>query len=432
MHVKSPQEGRSNNEHDSTGSVLEYMPTVNEEPRNPFAKVAGIPILSFFTGAGFLDMGFLKAGFNIIWHNEYDPYFIRGFEYGMFALLGSTTCSNIQNTHSILDIGPNQIAKEAFHNTPRPAVFGIIGGPPCPDFSVGGKNRGQEGDRGKLSQVYTHRIIELQPSFFLFENVPGLLRTSKHRQFLADLMKQLSRDYLIDLKVLNALEYGAPQDRERVFLVGFLKKWLRKNIDLDFPVEHDNWFHVLSSLEKGSQPVLFPAWDSWFPWHVDPRYTGAKSRFNWPKQSPFGGDPEKPAGIPDELMVGPLLENWEELASLPNGKEGFDPKSGKFTSIPEGDVSRKSFKRLHRWRYSPAVAYGNNEVHLHPTQPRRLTVREALRIQTVPDDYTFPPELPLSHKFKMIGNGVPVKLARTIANSFVTVLGGNLNGNGNF
>ncbi len=63
-------------------------------------------------------------------------------------------------------------------------------------------------------------------------------------------------------KVLNALESGAPQDRERVFLVGFLKKWLRKNIDLDIPVEHDNWFHVLSSLEKGSQPELFPAWDS--------------------------------------------------------------------------------------------------------------------------------------------------------------------------
>ena len=81
-------------------------------------------------------------------------------------------------------------------------------------------------------------------------------------------------------------------------------------------------------------------------------------------------------------MVGPLICDLDEIAKLPNGVEGFTPKSDKFNWIPEGDVSRKSFKRLHRWRYSPAVAYGNNEVHLHPTQPRRLTVREAMRIQT--------------------------------------------------
>ena len=67
-------------------------------------------------------------------------------------------------------------------------------------------------------------ILELQPTFFLFENVPGLLRTQKHRQFLYELINKLSKDYFIDLNMLNALDYRVPQDRERLFLLGFLKK----------------------------------------------------------------------------------------------------------------------------------------------------------------------------------------------------------------
>ncbi len=95
-----------------------------------------IPILSFFTGAGFLDLGFIQAGFDIIWSNEFHPGFVRGYEYAMegFALGG--TGHRITNSNSIVTLGPNQIAREAFRNTPIPATFGIIGGPPCPDFSV--------------------------------------------------------------------------------------------------------------------------------------------------------------------------------------------------------------------------------------------------------------------------------------------------------
>jgi DNA (cytosine-5)-methyltransferase 1 len=360
-----------------------------------------VPILSFFTGAGFLDLGFIQAGFDIIWSNEFHPGFVRGYEYAMegFALGG--TGHRITNSNSIVTLGPNQIAREAFRNTPIPATFGIIGGPPCPDFSVGGKNRGREGENGRLSQVYVMRIMELQPSFFLFENVPGLLRTTKHRHFFNFLRRELQQDYIIDYRILNALEYGVPQDRERLFLVGFHKKWLKK--------------------QYGIEARWMPT--DWFPW---PRktYPDAKDSYIWPEQSPFGETPEKPDGIPEELMIGPLICDVDELARLPNGLEGFLPKSRRFSQIAEGDVSRKSFKRLHRWRYSPTAAYGNNEVHLHPTEPRRLTVREALRVQSVPDDYVMHPDMTLTDKFKTIGNGVPVKLALKVALAFKTMLGG--------
>ncbi|MOA40776.1 Modification methylase HaeIII [compost metagenome] len=84
-------------------------------------------------------------------------------------------------------------------------------------------------------------------------------------------------------------------------------------------------------------------------------------------------------------------------------------------TINEGYVSRKSFKRLHRWRYSPTVAYGNNEVHLHPYKSRRLSVAEALAIQSLPPEFIVDPELSLTDKFKTIGNGVPYVMSYAIA-----------------
>ena len=91
-------------------------------------------------------------------------------------------------------------------------------------------------------------------------------------------------------------------------------------------------------------------------------------------------------------------------------------------TIPEGDVSGKSFKRLHRWRYSPTAAYGNNEVHLHPYHVRRLSVAEAMAIQSIPAWFTLPANMTLSNKFKVIGNGVPVLMATAIARTLSELL----------
>jgi DNA (cytosine-5)-methyltransferase 1 len=384
------------------------------------SPLSEIPLLSFFTGAGFLDIGFLQAGFKIIWRNEYNLTFVKGVEYAMAHMPLFNSDNRIHSTVSVTELKARQVAREAFHNLPKPGLFGVIGGPPCPDFSNGGKHLGYEGDHGKLSQVYIDLIIELKPTFFLFENVPGLLHTEKNRQFFWELLHKLAKDYLVDFNVLNALEYGVPQDRERLFLLGFLKRWVVRNGNIPLLVRSKDWEISPLLVKRQHGRTLVPE-RHWFPWpqHL---YEGAKTRYNWPSRSPFGEDIEKPQGIPDELMVGSYICDVEEIARLPNGCDGFQPRSSKFSIIHEGDVSKKSFKRLHRWRYSPAAAYGHNEVHLHPTEPRRLTVREALRIQTVSDAYIFPQSMSLSSKFKMIGNGVPVKLAQAIAGSFAKFL----------
>ena len=83
--------------------------------------------------------------------------------------------------------------------------------------------------------------------------------------------------------------------------------------------------------------------------------------------------------------------------------------------ILEGDTKRKSFKRLHRWKYSPTAAYGNNEVHLHPYKIRRLSVAEAMAIQSLPENFILPNDISLTAMFKMIGNGVPYLMAECIA-----------------
>ena len=352
-----------------------------------------LPVLSFFTGAGFLDLGFEAQGFEAIWHNEIDPSFIEGFEFGVSRATGKK--KKVENTHSIVDAAPDLIFRQAFgerRTQTGPGPYGLIGGPPCPDFSVAGKNRGEYGKNGKLSGVYVKRILELNPTFFVFENVKGLVSTVRHREFLQRLINELEESYRVDFSVLNALELGIPQDRQRVFMVGFHEKWIKKK---------------RLKIEKEQR--------GWFPWPVDQRYKGAKKRFDWPTKHPFGSSPEMPGGVPVELTVWSRLQDSKWLESLPNGLEVFNAYSQKFLEIAEGDSSRKSFKRLHRWRYSPTAAYGNNEVHLHPTLPRRLTVREALRIQTAPDSYALPPGMTLTQKFKTIGNAVPVDLASALA-----------------
>ncbi len=92
---------------------------------------------------------------------------------------------------------------------------------------------------------------------------------------------------------------------------------------------------------------------------------------------------------------------------------------------PKGkDDSKKSYKRLHRWRYSPTAAYGNNEVHLHPYKARRLSISEALAIQSLPKKYELPQDITLSNAFKTVGNGVPYLAAKALAQTILDVLEG--------
>lgn len=148
----------------------------------------------------------------------------------------------------------------------------------------------------------------------------------------------------------------------------------------------------------------------------------------WKIEDPFveNGRRYFPRNTPNayrELCVQTWFQR-NHVEEHPNGNDVFQVRGGrtKMETIGEGDVSRKSFKRLHRWRYSPTAAYGNNEVHLHPYHIRRLSVAEAMAIQSLPAWFALPNNMSLSNKFKVIGNGVPVLMANAIARSLNELL----------
>jgi DNA (cytosine-5)-methyltransferase 1 len=363
--------------------------------------ISRIPVLSFFTGAGFLDMGFELADFDIIWTNENNQSFIAYYEAGYTAwrqAVGINRPARIHETRPIEHLNSKEIIAKAFSNK-LPPLWGIIGGPPCPDFSNGGKHGGFAGKNGRLTKIFLELIDEMRPPFFLIENVAGIFRIKKNRSLLEKLTAKLQKHgYFTDIKILNALDYGLAQDRPRMFLIGITRKLLNPRL-------------------RGNMPITDPGW---FPF-PEGEYRN-KKLLKWPTKNKFRAKVKRPPHIPEELTIYPLLASYPSPEELPNGEEYFKPHSDKFNKIYEGDTSRKSFKRLHRFRYSPTACYGNNEVHLHPWKPRRLSVREVLRIQGIPDSYILPKGGSLTSKFKLIGNGVPMTLTFNVAKALKTFL----------
>ncbi|MEN6669136.1 DNA cytosine methyltransferase [Psychrobacter sp. B38] len=360
-------------------------------------------IFSFFSGAGFLDLGFdTTTGFETLFVNEYHEPFMEVYKSSrekmnisepLFGYSTEDICEFLENECLLSSLSENIIAAKSNFD-----LIGFIGGPPCPDFSVGGKNKGIEGENGKLSATYVELIIKNQPDFFLFENVKGLYRTKKHKAFFDDMkIKLIDKGYLLTEKLINALEFGAPQDRERIILIGFKQSTLKR-----FSVK----IRSTSVLES-------------FNWDAKLLYD-AKNILsqNWPTQETFIENLDKPCpdGVNEKLTV----QHWfdkNDVLNHPNSQHYFQPRAGlpKFQSIREGDDLKKSYKRLHRWRYSPTAAYGNNEVHLHPYKARRISAAEALAIQSLPKEFVIPENISLTNMFKTIGNGVPYLASKGLA-----------------
>ena len=354
-----------------------------------------IPLVSLFSGGGFLDMGFIQSGFDVVYSNEFNKKFAKIHDDGMknWTSFYNFPFHEITSTESLLHISPHTIIDAAFGNN-KPQLWGIIGGPPCQDFTMNGNGAGFDGERGKMTKLYFNRIRKMKPSFFVMENVVGLMLRKEQQKILFDIIKSyILDDYYVDIKTLNALEFGVPQYRQRVFIVGFLK----------------SQFPSLKTSNQGAYPEISTFR---FDWPV-PKYPNAWKKYNWPNQNPFGETPTKPKDIPIELCVESCLVNLDNVANQ-NEYMQFSNNSSLREEIKEGDTKRRSFKRLHRFRYSPTTCFGNNEIFLHPYLNRRITVREALRIQGVDDNYVLE-DGEKTAKFKVIGNGVPVPLAASVA-----------------
>jgi DNA (cytosine-5)-methyltransferase 1 len=371
-------------------------------------------IISFFAGCGILDLGFETTGFRVWLANEIFAPFASAYEHSRMRMDipppvdGPVVRAPIE---AFLD-GREQGRLEAAMAGARAAAgaVGFIGGPPCPDFSIAGKQAGRTGDCGRLSQDYCDLIGIMRPDFFLFENVKGLKSTAKHRAFFEEMLARFRDDgYAVTERTVSAVEYGAPQDRQRVIVVGF----------------HRQAFPDADAMAEG------------FAWNSRVTHPGALASDAWPSAEILDRDPATGAAAHTVRPAPPAMtENLKELTvgrwferngvgTHPNAGDVFQVKAGlgRMRAAREGDTSNKSFKRLHRWRYSPTVAYGNNEVHLHPWLDRRLSVAEAMALQSLPREFELPPGMTLSDKFKTIGNAVPLKLAAALAATVADAIG---------
>lgn len=345
-----------------------------------------IDVFAFFSGLGFLDLSFeTEEGCNVVLASEFQSEFARSYSYAREQMGIKSSKPIVGSSEDFLSGEKAQLLERKIRESRKlghKVVF--IAGPPCPDFSVAGKNRGGSGENGRLTRVYFDMVLKFKPDAFVFENVKGLYRTKIHREFFEKMKKRIHDDYgATDEKLMNSLWFGAPQDRDRIILIGV----------------------------KGRKSVTIP-WESEFKFSQE-----QIARINWPTSDEYVEDSKRgcPAGVPKELTV----QYWFDKNSVgnhPNAGDCFKPRQGlkRFKLVQEGDDSRKSYKRLHRWRYSPTVAYGNNEVHLHPYQSRRITVSEALSLQGLPKKFSLPADVTLTDKFKMIGNGVPFQMGKGI------------------
>ena len=169
-------------------------------------------IVSLFAGCGGLDWGFERAGFKIVWANEFDETI-----HETYRLNHPNT---ILNTNDVRTLTGSDI----------PDCDGIIGGPPCQAWSEGGKQLGIEDPRGQLFLDYIRIVKEKKPKFFVIENVQGILE-KKHKASLDGFMKLLTdAGYKIKYELLNAADYKIPQDRFRVFFIG-IRNDLRNNYE---------------------------------------------------------------------------------------------------------------------------------------------------------------------------------------------------------
>lgn len=321
-------------------------------------------LISLFSGAGGLDLGFEKAGFTIAVANEFDRGIWETYERNHTAPLIKK---------DIRDLCDSDFPSE---------IDGIIGGPPCQSWSEAGALRGINDSRGQLFFDYIRLLKDKQPLFFLAENVSGML-ANRHAGAVNNIIAQFQQcGYSVSLNLVNAADYGVPQDRKRVFYIGF-----RNDLGMDFefpnpttPCKHQKTTmrEAIGDLAQTAVPAL-PS-------------NKTNGELAIPNHEYFVG------AYSTIFMSRNRVRGWDEQAFTVQA-------SGRQCQL-HPQAPKMQFVEKNKRIFVPGYE------HLY----RRLTVRECARIQGFPDTFKFYYR-DVDYGYKMIGNAVPVELAFQIAKS---------------
>ena len=330
-----------------------------------------LPVISLFSGSGGLDLGFANAGFTSILAIDANAAACRTYERNH----GDTRV--LKRDLSAL---PRKYVLERLAELPSAAKpIGIVGGPPCQAFSQGNGHKRADDPRALLSKNYASILRELNAAFtldfFVFENVLGLKHSRHDQQFRHFKRLFSSAGFRIFESELNAHDFGVPQVRKRLFVVG-LNRIKYPDATFVFPTHNGSPKRsVRDLLGELPEPLFFR------------RGTSA-----------------------NEIPCHP--NHW---CMVPRSDRFFDG------SLKEGDLKGRPFRVLKWDAPSWTVAYGHREVHVHPSTTRRLSVYEAMLLQGFPPEY----ELcgTLSDQIRLVSDAVPPPLAEALANSIINALG---------
>lgn len=316
-------------------------------------------LISLFSGAGGLDLGFIKAGFNVLVANEYDKRIWETYEKNYETRLIKDDITNVKS---------NEL----------PDCDGLIGGPPCQSRSEAGSLKGIEDPRGQLFYEYIRILRDKSPKFFLAENVKGMM-AKRHNKAVQSIISQFNKaGYDVFIHLLNASDYGVAQDRKRVFYVGFRKDL---NICFDSPPKKFNYKPALKD-------VIYDLKDTAIPSLNRNKTNGDNCKVT--NHEYFTGS------YSPIFMSRNRVRSWNEPAFTIQA-------SGRQCQLhPQAPKMLKISKDKH------IFVPGKEKLY------RRLTVRECARIQGFPDDFIFYYK-DVNDGYKMIGNAVPINLAFVIA-----------------
>ena len=356
---------------------MEQMKNLEVLPLPISGTMEKLTVVSLFSGGGGLDLGLEAVGFETLFASDIDPYSAVTLQWARDS--SQKTFPELLEKAVILREDIRDLRGSFILEATRKQRGGIdllAGGPPCQAFSVFGKRRGTADPRGTLVFEYLRVLSQIEPRAFVFENVAGLLTIENGEVFkkVCSLLREPKKGLRYEVSVLrlNASNFGVPQFRDRIFIVGALN-----GMRVDPPKP---W-----TVEKANRST---------PDALTLR-TVRRALSGLPKI-----DASYPANHTGRTHSQRIIDRYAGMR--------FGERDG-FTRINKLNPERQSFTII------VGSDKGGGKGHIHPFEPREVTPRESARIQTFPDFWAFAGTV--RHPIRQIGNAVPPLLAAAVANA---------------
>ena len=385
-------------------------------------------IASLFSGCGGLDLGFIQNGFEVVWANDFFKEAVETYRVniGDHIVYGDITKIPSSDIPDDIDV--------------------LLGGFPCQGFSVANTKRSMEDKRNFLYKELMRLIKDKQPKFFIGENVKGLLSIQKGQviDMIVDDFKSLGYD--VEYRLLKASDYGVPQNRERVIIVGnrlglknpfpkithglgndLFNCSIKPYVAVKDVVGHLANIRTRDKSFKLNREIIY---NHVARTNVSDKFWGRKHKVDQHEICDYLKEWRNKSGwstkkIDEHFGYAHTAGHWfrkdNNSGSIPNPRDwwelkkilGFDDKYDKqVTKLIEKEIKFEQSLRINNWE-TPSDTITATGPEIHPNRQRRMSVIECAIIQTFPNNYVFCGSL--GNMYKQIGNAVPVLLANKIA-----------------